>query len=68
MNKYLLKISDPDISTLIFYSHLLELEHLYNSFKFLISGKCFYLTKTLCQFGTFIYKHFLLLNISYSTR
>ena len=32
------KISYPDISTLIFHSHLPELEHLYNSFKFLISG------------------------------
>ncbi|MBS3026596.1 MAG: hypothetical protein HCA25_05740 [Dolichospermum sp. DET50] len=47
------KISYPDISTLIFYSHLPELEHLYNSFKFLISGKCSYFNKNLMSIWHF---------------
>ncbi|MEI6444105.1 MAG: hypothetical protein WCO29_13505 [Nostocales cyanobacterium ELA583] len=41
------KISYPDISTLIFYSHVPELEYLYDSFKFLIAGKCSYYNKNL---------------------
>jgi len=47
------KISYPDMSTLIFYSHLPELEHLYNSFKFLISGKCSYFNKNLMSIWHF---------------
>ncbi len=47
------KISYPDISTLIFYSHLPELEYLYDSFKFLISGKCSYFNKNLMSIWHF---------------
>jgi hypothetical protein len=47
------KISYPDISTLIFYSHLPELEYLYDSFKFLISGKCSYFHKNLISIWHF---------------
>jgi hypothetical protein len=41
------KISYPDLSTLIFYSHLPELEYLYDIFKLLISGKCSFFHKHL---------------------
>jgi hypothetical protein len=41
------KISYPDLSTFIFYSHLPELEYIYDIFKLLISGKCFYFHKNL---------------------
>ncbi|MBD2442843.1 hypothetical protein H6G25_06440 [Dolichospermum sp. FACHB-1091] len=41
------KISYPDMSTLIFYSHLPELEYLYDIFKLLISGKCSFFHKHL---------------------
>ncbi|MFN6032054.1 MAG: hypothetical protein ACK6A9_01870 [Dolichospermum sp.] len=41
------KISYPDLSTLIFYSHLPELEYIYDIFKFLISGKSSYFHKNL---------------------
>jgi len=47
------KISYPDISTLIFYSYVPELEHLYNSFKFLMSGKCSYFNKNLMSIWHF---------------
>ncbi|AFZ60342.1 hypothetical protein H6G54_14725 [Anabaena cylindrica FACHB-243] len=40
--KLKVKITDPDISTLIYYSNLPELKYLSDSFEFLLSGKCFY--------------------------
>ncbi|WP_143046384.1 hypothetical protein [Trichormus sp. NMC-1] len=47
MGQLVVKISYPDISTLIFHSQLPELEYLYHSFKFLISGKCLYYKRNL---------------------
>ena len=47
------KISYPDISTLIFYSHVPELEYLYDSFKFLMAGKCSYCNKHLMSIWHF---------------
>ncbi|TVP56204.1 MAG: hypothetical protein EA343_24300 [Nodularia sp. (in: Bacteria)] len=35
-------ISYPDVSTLVFYSHLPELDYLGESFRFLTGGECFY--------------------------
>jgi hypothetical protein len=48
-----IEISYPDISTLIFYSHAPELEHLYNSFDLLTSGKCSYFHKKLMSIWHF---------------
>jgi hypothetical protein len=47
------KISYPDMSTLIFYSHLPELEYLYDIFKLLISGKCSFFHKHLMSIWHF---------------
>ncbi|MFM2062559.1 MAG: hypothetical protein RLZZ507_2229 [Cyanobacteriota bacterium] len=38
----IVKITYPDISTLLFYSNLPELKYLSHSFEYLLSGQCFY--------------------------
>jgi hypothetical protein len=45
--KLVIKITYPDISTLIMYSSLPELKYLQDSFNFLISGKCRYYHQSL---------------------
>lgn len=53
MGQLVVKISYPDISTLIFHSQLPELEYLYHIFKFLISGRCLYYHRNLRSFWHF---------------
>ncbi|MFQ4144506.1 hypothetical protein [Chlorogloeopsis sp. ULAP02] len=48
------QINYPDVSTLVFYTNLPELDYLCESFKFLTSGKCVCRSKNLslnCQFS-----------------
>ncbi|WP_016953575.1 hypothetical protein [Anabaena sp. PCC 7108] len=53
MGQLVVKISYPDISTLILHSQLPELEYLYHSFNFLISGKCLHYNNNLRSFWHF---------------
>ncbi|WP_315791819.1 hypothetical protein [Fischerella sp. JS2] len=41
LGKLVLKITYPDISTLVFYKNLPEREYICKTFRFLTSGKCF---------------------------
>ncbi len=53
IGQLMVQITYPDISTLVFYTSLPELEYLCDSFRFLTSGKCFYRSKNLsvtCNF------------------
>ncbi|WP_414550143.1 hypothetical protein [Anabaena sp. CCY 0017] len=45
LTQLIVKISYPDVSTLIFYSQLPELNYLYKSFHILTGGKCFYMSQ-----------------------
>ncbi len=41
LGKLTIRITYPDVPSLLFYSSLPDLEYLYQSFRFLVSGKCF---------------------------